>query len=157
MPGLVWFILVGFVGMAVMWPTAYSRIKERALGPAPQLAQQQGSTAANLASSAQAQPVPGSMSPASAPSSTSPTQGDKPARAFAGCAVWRGQCTCHDDDGRRAKVEPEICAAETTFGEVRKQDHQVAAQVDARGYALPPAPPTQAELDAMAWIAKNGR
>lgn len=102
-----------------------------------------------------AMPLSVASAPEAAASSASPSQGDKPARAYAGCSIFRGQCTCHDDDGRRAKVEPEICAAEMDFGQYRKADHQAAALVDARGYVLPPAPPTPAELDAMAFMAKR--
>ncbi|WP_137894034.1 zonular occludens toxin domain-containing protein [Ramlibacter sp. 2FC] len=154
-PGLVWFILVGLIGVAVMLPTTYARIKERALGPTPTPATlAQRSPAAN---SAQAQLVPASMQPASAAAGQvpSPTQGVQPARAFAGCSIFRGQCSCFDDDGRRAKVEPEICAAETDFGDVKKHDYQVAALVDARGYPVPPAAPSEAELDAMAWMSRS--
>lgn len=68
--------------------------------------------------------------------------------------MWRSQCTCRDDKGRRAKVDPEFCAAETTFGKVKKQDYQVASLVDARGYPAPSAPLSKAELDVFAWMSK---
>ncbi|WP_137893305.1 hypothetical protein [Ramlibacter sp. 2FC] len=88
------------------------------------------------------------MASASATGAASLESG-KPVRAYAGCAVWRGQCTCHDD-GRRVKVEPEIGSSETEFGDVKKQAYQVAALVDARGFPVPPALPSEAKLDAMA-------
>lgn len=158
MPGVVWFILFGLVGMAIMFPTLYTRLKQRVAGPDQVQAQ-------NLAPSGVApgrdmvafgaQPAASSpMASASAAGAASPEAG-KPARAYAGCAVFRGQCTCHDDDGRRVKVEPEICSSELKFGDVKKQDHKMAALVDARGYPVLPAAPSEAELDAMAWMAKH--
>lgn len=157
-PGLVWFVLLGLIGVSVMLPVTYGRIRDRAAAtgtPGMSQAALAAPAGSPAPSSGPFAPVGAPALPASGPGGASPAAA--PARAYAGCAVWRGQCTCHDDDGRRAEVAPEICEAETDFGQVKKQDYQVAALVDARGYAVPPAAPSPAELDVMAWMAKSRR
>lgn len=164
MPKVLWLGVAALAGLAYAGPYAWNRIsgsfgagKPEATAkapatPEPAFGQLQGP--GPLASAAP--PEAGASAPEAAAFGASPSQGAKPARAYAGCSIFRGQCACYDDEARRVKVEPEICAAETTFSQVKKEDYQAAAMVDARGYALPPAAPTQAELDAMAWMARSG-
>lgn len=160
MPGLVWFILFGFIGMGVMFPTFYGRLKDRVFGGA-QIAANAQHFSPVQASTSPVQVAIGTTPAASAAGGDvlSPSQGrpDVPARAYAGCAVFRGQCTCHDDNGRRAKVEPEICAAVMDFGHLKtdKRDFQTDRILAAIGDPVPAWTPSEADRDVMAFMAKR--
>lgn len=106
MSPLVWAVAAGVIGVAVLAPTTYNRLNERAFGGAKPPA-----SAAKVAGA----PLPhaGAVAAlaASAVGADFAIPGQTPASAikFAGCGSFRGVCRCYDADGLRFEAKPEFC------------------------------------------------
>lgn len=116
MPGLVWFILMGFAAAAYAIPSLKSRLTERINGKQPE-----------TIAVASDNPKPGqtvkseyvkdgilytvestvnhSATPASSPAAAVPV-----VPAFAGCVSSRNKCTCYDAAALPVQVDPGVCS-----------------------------------------------
>lgn len=113
-PGLVWFILAGVIGVGVMAPTTYARLSERIAGGKPKPAQvAQASAPAEAKWSAEPPAAPASA--ANGPAGTEVPAPAQPASApvFAGCMATATACRCYDTQGNTLDREPEACKAMT--------------------------------------------
>jgi zona occludens toxin len=113
MPGLVWFILLGFAGAAYAWPTLTTRFDERVHGKP-------------VAAASTVQPVakPGEkieytkdgteytvetvVTPAAVPEPVALVP-DVVVPEIAGCIVVRDRCGCFDTTGKKVPSEPAVC------------------------------------------------
>ena len=103
-PGLVWFILAGILGLSILAPTTYARLSERINGTQPQ------AQVKTPASGIGARPAsaPGSAASAPAPIEAAPVQ-----QVFAGCAATVNRCDCYDTAGGRVEMDMNYCVAHT--------------------------------------------
>lgn len=111
-PGLVWFILAGLVGLAYLGPTTWHRLQDRIAGAQAKPAQLAQAPAAPKwsatppqapASAPQvlAQVTPAPQAPAPAPAASAPV--------FAGCIAAASRCTCYDTAGAPVDRDPASC------------------------------------------------
>lgn len=110
-PGLVWFVLAGLVGVSVLAPTTYARLTDRITGGgAQQVAAKTpasgiGARPAAAVPPAQADPAPAAAAPPQPPASA-PAQ---PEPVFAGCAAIAKRCQCYDSVGQAVEKDPGFC------------------------------------------------
>ncbi len=115
LPGLVWFIAAGLIGLTYFMPTVYGRIQDRVAngGAAPgtgvaSLAKQPG-TPALPASAPYGSGFP-TMPPPNRRGGPLGTPVDAP-EVMAGCVSMRGVCSCFNSKGAKVNAEPEVCLA----------------------------------------------
>ena len=106
-PGLVWFVLAGFCGMAYFGPTAYGRLQDRITGNQPQ-----------TAAVAQSAPLIAKPTAASAPDEKVSSGGgvatSEPKKpVMAGCVRSKTRCSCYDETGKLFANEPGACETMT--------------------------------------------
>ncbi|MCJ0765334.1 zonular occludens toxin domain-containing protein [Variovorax terrae] len=109
-PTLVYVILGALALAAWKIPESYSRITGKqvaAFNPDTYRPAKEASSAPASASSTHAPAVP--VAAASAPA----------APVLAGCSVFRGACSCHDQYGMRIEVETKVCTGWTDFGPIK--------------------------------------
>ncbi len=118
-PGLVWFILAGIIGVGVMAPTTYARLSERIAGGQPKPAQVAQATPGS-AIGARPQPAPLTAPAGAAGAAGAAIDAQAPAPAqpasvpvFAGCMATATACRCYDTQGNALDREPEACKAMT--------------------------------------------
>lgn len=115
-PGLVWFILFGLIGVGIMAPTTYARLVERvAGGQAKPVHVAQATTPASAVGNAPATPPAALQAPAvvggvpMAPPPASPAS----APVFGGCVSSASRCTCYDTQGGQLDRDLAACRAMT--------------------------------------------
>ncbi len=110
-PGLLWFILAGLVGVGTMAPTTYARLQERIAGGKP-------ATSTATPPKAHAAAPAGLQAPASVPAAPAAPVPAAPAAVasapiFAGCVASATRCSCYDTAGQVLERELEACKAMT--------------------------------------------
>lgn len=102
-PGLVWFILAGVIGMAYLGPNAYHRLQDRIAGKSAT------TTAVAKASHDTPKEAAGS-SPVEKVSTGEGTVATAPAKpTVAGCVRSKTRCNCYDDNGQPVAADPGMC------------------------------------------------
>ena len=130
LPGLLWFILLGFAAMAYLGPTTYARMSERtALG-----AQDKPKHATQAKPTPTPQNTP--QTPAQAPNQPL-AQLTPPKPKIMGCISSKDRCKCYDDSGELLELELQACTVEAATLK------RIAPAASA-GSFTPPAPYTQA-------------
>ncbi len=109
-PGLVWFILIGMIGVAYFAPTFMKRMNDR-VGAHPEAAAAKGSTAGAVDAAALGKAPAGPVVPGGpAPSPAGAAAG---APVFAGCARSKARCTCFDSELKQVEKPVEWCEHQT--------------------------------------------
>lgn len=124
LPGLVWFILIGFVALLFLGPAAYSRINSKTASLAPAKSASSPVVPVQAAASAPASdddPGPLSRSRDRLASKAGELVGEVEALEVAGCAVLRDECKCYDKGGAVVDLEPDACRSKV--GSVGVVDH----------------------------------
>lgn len=102
-PGLIWFILAGVIGLAYLGPTTYTRLQERIAGnqakPAT-VVQSSPSSAVNASAALPDEKV-------SSGEGVATPEPKKP--AMAGCVRSKNRCSCYDEAGQLYANEPGTC------------------------------------------------
>ncbi len=99
-------------------------------------------------------PTAASPAVAGAPANTA----EVPQVEFAGCVVFRSGCTCHDQNGKRVKVELQACEAQTDFGPIKDGQIDRLAETTIAALEQPrPVVASEADLDTLAFMARNRR
>jgi zona occludens toxin len=117
MPGLVWFILMGFAAAAYAIPSLKSRLTERINGKPPEVAtvaadpdklkpgQKMEYVKDGIQYTVESAVIP-PVAPASAPAVVQMPE----APTFAGCVSSGDKCTCYDATAKPVQVEPGVCS-----------------------------------------------
>ena len=109
-PGLVWFILAGVIGMAYMAPTLYKRLDERIAGaPAKPVAEKP--SGAHLVASSSKSATSESDEKSSSGADSASTIAKTP--VLAGCVRSKARCSCYDEQGHLFSNEPGTCETVT--------------------------------------------
>ena len=117
MPGLVWFVLMGFAAAAYAIPSLKSRLTERITGKPAEVVSasvdkaKPGQKTSYVKDGIQytvETTVSAPALPASAPASAPAESGPVPP-AYAGCISSGKKCTCYDPAAKPVQVDPEVC------------------------------------------------
>jgi zona occludens toxin len=107
-PGLVWFIIAGILGLSILAPTTYARLSQRINGTPPQAQAQPKTPASGIGAR------PASASVASDDAQVqSEAMPEQPQPVFSGCAAIVNRCDCYDTAGTRVEMDMNYCVALT--------------------------------------------
>lgn len=108
-PGLVWFILAGVIGLAYLGPSTYNRLQERIAGgtakPAPAVQSAALASAIAPGAAASAEEKVSSGEGVATPATKQPV--------LAGCVRSKNRCSCYDESGKLFANEPGTCETMT--------------------------------------------
>jgi zona occludens toxin len=125
-PGLVWFILLGFAALLFFAPVTYQRIAAKTQPSRP--------------ASAPASVPSGAVASASAPGASGHGGGvvakleeEAEELVIAGCVKSGPVCRCYDAKAKPLDVEPERCQSEVgESGQITEQNQMAASRIEAR-------------------------
>lgn len=153
-PGLVWFMAVGLVALAILGPSVYTRIRDRIH---PELAQKAKTESLIIPDPAQiARDQAKSTDQAATDGVPAKLIQSAPEPVFAGCIAVKSACVCYTYTGQKLEKPPQACSdvmapAPVQLGAVTKpRDYSAGVDVSAQIQAITPT--STADGEVLAWM-----
>lgn len=127
MPGLVWFVLAGFCGAAVAWPTLKNRLDDRIHGaktnqvqavPVPKVGERVEYQKDGISYTVET--VSNALGPQSPASAPLPIVASSVVSQIAGCIAVKDRCSCFDASGAKVPPPGDGCPAGAGLNGVEK-------------------------------------